>query len=116
MDETNKKKSRRHWTQAEKLKLIESTFQPGITVSSVARGADIAVSQLFGWVRMYKKLGLRKPEENQEIYETKLLQAEIKIMQLEKLISFKNLEIKKLSELVESAQHQSGIRKINWFT
>jgi transposase len=42
---------RRRWTTAEKVRLVEETMQPGMSVSFVARRAGIAPSQLFAWKR-----------------------------------------------------------------
>ena len=42
---------RRRWSTAEKVRLVEETMQPGMSVSSVARRAGIAPSQLFAWKR-----------------------------------------------------------------
>jgi transposase len=40
---------RRRWTTAEKVRLVEESMQPGMSVSFVARRAGIAPSQLFAW-------------------------------------------------------------------
>ena len=43
---------RRRWTAAEKMRLVEQTFAPGMTVSLVARQNGIAPNQLFTWRRL----------------------------------------------------------------
>jgi transposase len=43
---------RRRWTAAEKMRLVEATLAPGITVSLVARQNGIAPNQLFTWRRL----------------------------------------------------------------
>jgi len=43
---------RRRWTAAEKLRIVEETFEPGMTVSLVARRHGVAPNQLFTWRRL----------------------------------------------------------------
>jgi transposase len=40
---------RRRWSREEKERLVAASFEPGVTVSEVARVAGIHVSQLFRW-------------------------------------------------------------------
>src|SRR5262249_20354489 len=40
---------RRRWPTAEKIRLVEETMQPGMSVSYVARRAGVAPSLLFNW-------------------------------------------------------------------
>ncbi|MER9845540.1 transposase [Mesorhizobium australicum] len=40
---------RRRWSREEKERLVAATFEPGGSVSEIARSAGIHVSQLFGW-------------------------------------------------------------------
>ena len=42
---------RRRWSPAEKKALVEETWAPGVSVSSVARKHGISPSQLFYWRR-----------------------------------------------------------------
>src|SRR6516162_6377737 len=43
---------RRRWTAAEKVRIVEETFEPGNTVSLVARRHGVAPNQLFTWRRL----------------------------------------------------------------
>src|SRR5215467_910025 len=43
---------RRRWTAAEKVRIVEETFEPGMTVSLVARRHGVAPNQLFTWRRL----------------------------------------------------------------
>src|SRR5215471_9287701 len=43
---------RRRWTAAEKVRIVEETFEPGMTVSLVARRHGVAPNQLFTWCRL----------------------------------------------------------------
>ena len=42
---------RRRWSVEEKLRIVEETYQPGQSVSLVARRHGIAANQLFTWRR-----------------------------------------------------------------
>ena len=42
---------RRRWSVAEKIRLVEETLQPGMSVSFVARKHGISPSLLFNWRR-----------------------------------------------------------------
>ena len=43
---------RRRWTAPEKVRMVEETFEPGMTVSLVARRHGVAANQLFTWRRL----------------------------------------------------------------
>ena len=43
---------RRRWTASEKVRMVEETFEPGMTVSLVARRHGVAPNQLFTWRRL----------------------------------------------------------------
>jgi len=43
---------RRRWNEAEKIRMVEETNQPGATVSLVARRHGVGPSQLFTWGRL----------------------------------------------------------------
>ncbi len=40
---------RRRWSRAEKEQLVAASFEPGVTVSEIARSAGMHASQLFRW-------------------------------------------------------------------
>src|SRR3954471_6647102 len=43
---------RRRWGAAEKVRIVEETHEPGVTVSLVARRHGIAPNQVFTWRRL----------------------------------------------------------------
>jgi transposase len=49
---------RRRWAAAEKVRMVEETFEPGMTVSLVARRHGVAPNQLFTWRRLVAQGGL----------------------------------------------------------
>lgn len=44
---------RRRWPEALKRQLVAETFEPGASVSIVARRHDVNANQLFGWRRQF---------------------------------------------------------------
>ena len=46
---------RRRWTASEKVRMVEETLEPGMTVSLVARRHGVAPNQLFSWRRWRRK-------------------------------------------------------------
>ncbi len=48
---------RRRWPVAEKLRIVEESFEPGETVSSVARRNGVAPSLLFRWRKLMSEGG-----------------------------------------------------------
>src|SRR5215212_7667684 len=58
---------RRRWTAAEKVRLVEETFAPGMTVSLVARQNGIAPNQLFTWRRLAAQGALTETGAEEEV-------------------------------------------------
>jgi len=53
---------RRRWSYEEKVRLVEETLSPGVTVSDVARRHGVAQSLLFAWRRQAREGRLGGPE------------------------------------------------------
>ncbi len=49
---------RRQWSTEQKLRIIEESFEPGETVSSVARRNGVAPNLLFRWRRLMSQGGV----------------------------------------------------------
>ncbi|WP_018083246.1 transposase, partial [Asticcacaulis benevestitus] len=43
---------RRRWTTAEKLSMVQETYEPEVTVSLVARRHGVQPNQLFAWRKL----------------------------------------------------------------
>ncbi len=64
IDVLGPEKRRRRTTQ-EKIAIVQQSFEPGMTVSLVARQHGVAASQLFLWRKQYQKeVLLLWPPEN----------------------------------------------------
>jgi len=48
---------RRHWSTQQKLRIVAESFEPGETVSSVARRNGVAPNLLFRWRRLMNEGG-----------------------------------------------------------
>ena len=56
---------RRRWTASEKVRMVEETFEPGMTVSLVAR--RVAPNQLFTWRRLAAQSSLTAAGSGEEV-------------------------------------------------
>jgi len=93
---------RRRWTPEEKLALVRRTFEPGMTVSFVAREAGIAAAQLFQWKRAYTEGSLVAFGSSEQVVPaSELAEALKRVKQLEAALGRKTLENEILKEAVE---------------
>ena len=58
---------RRRWTASEKVRMVEETFEPGMTVSLVARRRGVAANQLFTWRRLVAQGSLTAAGSGEEV-------------------------------------------------
>jgi transposase-like protein len=58
---------RRRWTASEKVRIVEETFEPGMTVSLVARRHGVAPNQLFTWRRLVAQGALTAAGSGEEV-------------------------------------------------
>ena len=107
---------RRRWSVDEKVRLVEETEQPGMSVSSVARKYELAPSLLFRWKRLLaegRRSALGADEAVVPASEAKALQARVR--ELERLLGKKTLETEILREAVRLAREKKLIsRASSW--
>jgi transposase len=53
---------RRRHALSEKRRMVELTFQPGVSVAQVARENSVNANQLFGWRRAFERGELAEPD------------------------------------------------------
>ena len=58
---------RRRWTASEKVRMVEETLEPGMTVSLVARRHGVAPNQLFTWRRLVTQGSLTAAGSGEEV-------------------------------------------------
>jgi transposase len=100
---------RRRWTASEKVRMVEETFEPGMTVSLVARRRGVAPNQLFTWRRLVAHGSLTAAGSGEEVVpasDYRALQSQIR--ELRRLLGKKTLEAEILKEALE---HATGSKK-----
>ena len=84
---------RRRWPTAEKIRLVEETMQPGMSVSYVARRAGVAPSLLFNWRRRMLEGGLQAVQADEDVVGTsRVRELERRVRELERLLGRKTME------------------------
>lgn len=101
---------RRRWSVREKEQIILETYEPGNSVSLVARKHNIAPNQLFQW-RRFMESGANKGIENEEnlVPESEVKKLEQRIKILERLLGRKTEEVEILKEAVILARKKKLI-------
>lgn len=96
---------RRRWTAAEKVRLVEETSQPGMSVSFVARRAGIAPSQLFTWKRRMAEGGQAAVAADEDVVgASQVRDLEKNVRELERLLDKKTMEVEILREALDTAR------------
>ncbi len=100
IDVLGPEKRRRRTTQ-EKIAIVQQSFEPGMTVSLVARQHGVAASQLFLWRKQYREGSLTAVAAGEQVVPASELAAAMKqIKELQRLPA-KNDENELLKEAVE---------------
>ena len=95
---------RRRYTAEEKVRLVEETMQPGMTVSAVAWLHGVSPSLLFGWRRRMAEGGLEAVRADEDVVAaSRVRELEAKVHELERLLGRKTMETEILREALEAA-------------
>ncbi|HAO2711896.1 TPA: IS3 family transposase, partial [Escherichia coli] len=101
IDVLGSEKRRRRTTQ-EKIAIVQQSFEPGMTVSLVARQHGVAASQLFLWRKQYQEGSLTAVAAGEQVVPASELAAAMKqIKELQRLLGKKTMENELLKEAVE---------------
>ncbi|WP_173400529.1 IS3 family transposase [Escherichia coli] len=101
IDVLGPEKRRRRTTQ-EKIAIVQQSFEPGMTVSLVARQHGVAASQLFLWRKQYQEGSLTAVAAGEQVVPASELTAAMKqIKELQRLLGKKTMENELLKEAVE---------------
>ncbi len=84
-------------------------FEPGMTVSLVARQHGVAASQLFLWRKQYQEGSLTAVAAGEQVVPASELASAMKqIKELQRLLGKKTMENELLKEAVEYGRQKSG--------
>ncbi|MGK7865620.1 IS3 family transposase, partial [Falsiroseomonas sp. E2-1-a4] len=96
---------RRRYSADEKVRLVEETTRPGVTVSAVARFHGVSPSLLFGWRRRMAEGGLEAVRADDDVVAaSRVRELEAKVRDLERLLGRKTMETEILREALEHAR------------
>ena len=99
---------RRRWPLAEKLRIVEESSRPGMSVSYVARKHGIASNQLFRWSKLMSeggKVAVQADDQVVSASETRALKKRVR--ELERLLGKKTMEVEILKEGIKIAREKN---------
>ncbi len=106
---------RRRWSIQEKQTIINQTYQPGTSVSLVARQHGISPCQLFAWRRLMEKGALQGISSEEELVPKSVVkELQKRVAELERLVGKKTLEIEILQEAVKVIQEKKHMLLRSW--
>ncbi|VZZ91542.1 IS2 insertion element repressor InsA; KpLE2 phage-like element (modular protein) (plasmid) [Escherichia coli] len=98
IDVLGPEKRRRRTTQ-EKIAIVQQSFEPGMTVSLVARQHGVAASQLFLWRKQYREGSLTAVAAGEQVVPASELAAAMKqIKELQRLLGKKRWKMNSLKK------------------
>ncbi|AET94996.1 transposase IS3/IS911 family protein (plasmid) [Burkholderia sp. YI23] len=81
---------------------LRETFEPGATVSGVARRHQVNANQVFGWRKLYQDGSLSAVTAGEQVVPASdLAEAMKQIRELQRLLGKKTMEVEILREAVE---------------
>lgn len=96
---------RRCWSAAEKLRIVEETFDDGASISVVARRNGVAPNLLYRWRRLMLEVGSVAVSEDDDVTSNKVVrQMEERIRELERQLGRKTLEAEILREALDKSR------------
>jgi len=103
---------RRRWSVQEKAALVKETYEPGMSVSLVARKHGISASQLFNWRKLDREGALVAVQSGESVVPaSELAAARAQIAQLQRMLGKKTMEAEILREAVELAREKKWIAR-----
>jgi transposase len=96
---------RRHWSSAEKLRIIEETLEGRESISVVARRNGVAPNLLYRWRKLMLEGGSVAVTGDDDVTSNKTVrQMENRIRELERQLGRKTLEVEILKEAVDRSR------------
>ena len=106
-----KDQRRRRWSLAEKAALVRRTYEPGMSVSLLARQEGVSAGLLFQWRKLERQGALTAVSAGEAVVPaSELAAARAEIAKLQRVLGKKTLENEILKEAVEYAAEKSGLR------
>lgn len=106
---------RRRYTVAEKLQMVEATYEPGMSVSYVARVNGVAPNLLFKWRKLYREGALASVKTGDEVVPaSQVAQLEKQVRELQRTLGKKTQEAEILKEALEVAQRKKLLSRSPW--
>lgn len=103
---------RRKWSSEEKRSVVQETYQPGMSVSLIARKYDIKPSQLFYWRRLMEDGGIKGISSQDEVVSrSQYRELERRLREAERVLGKKTLENEILREAVKIGQEKKLISR-----
>lgn len=103
---------RRRWSAQEKAVLVRRTYEPGMSVSLVARQEGVSASLLFQWRKLEREGGLTAVSAGESVVPaSELAAARAEIAKLQRILGKKTLENEILKEAVEYAAEKKWIAR-----
>ena len=103
---------RRRWSVQEKAALVRRTYEPGMSVSLVARQENVAASLLFQWRKLDREGALVAVSAGESVVPaSELAAARAEIAKLQRVLGKKTLENEILKEAVEYAAEKKWIAR-----
>ena len=93
---------RRRRSVDEKLAIVRETFEPGASVSGVARRHQVNANQVFAWRKLHQDGSLSAVSAGEQVVPASdLVEAMKQIRELQRLLGKKTMEVEILREAVE---------------
>jgi len=93
---------RRRRSVEEKLAIVRETFEPGASVSGVARRHQVNANQVFAWRKLHQDGSLSAVSAGEQVVPASdLVEAMKQIRELQRLLGKKTMEVEILREAVE---------------
>ena len=103
---------RRRWSVQEKAALVRRTYEPGMSVSLVARQEGVSASLLFQWRKLEREGALTAVSAGESgVPASELAAARAEIAKLQRILGKKTLENEILKEAVEYAAEKKWIAR-----
>lgn len=101
---------RRYWSTEQKLRIIEESFEPGETVSSVARRNGVAANLVYRWRRLMSEGGVTAVGSDERVVgNSEVRKLEERVRDLERLLGRKTMESEILREALAKANSKKQI-------